>query len=156
MQDDILDAAIVNMNFNEIEQLNFYQILSDEIIFCVSMENPLATEKELSIDMLKNEPLIMYNTDSVQNQTLMALFENQNIKPQIILHASQLYTIQEFIQHNLGGAFLYASLTKNMHDIVSIPIRPTITQEIGLVWKKGKYINSNTQKLISFTKSFSL
>ena len=106
--------------------------------------------------MLKNEPLIMYNTDSVQNQTLTALFENQNIKPQIILHASQLYTIQEFIQHNLGGAFLYASLTKNMHDIVSIPIRPTITQEIGLVWKKGKYINSNTQKLISFTKSFSL
>lgn len=156
VQDDILDAAIVNMDFHEIEQLNFHQILSDEIIFGVSKKNPLAKEKEITIDMLKNEPLIMYNTDSVQNQTLMALFENQNIKPQILLHASQLYTIQEFIRHNLGGAFLYSSLTKNMNEIVSIPIRPTITQEIGLVWKKGKYINSNTQKFISFTKSFSL
>ena len=156
VQDDILDAAIVNMNFHEIEQLNFYQILSDKIVFCVSKSNPLSKEKEISVDMLKNEPLIMYNTDSVQNQTLLTLFEKLNIKPHVLLHASQLYTIQEFIHHNLGGAFLYSSLAKNMKDIVNIPIRPSITQEIGLVWKKGKYINSNTQKLISFTKSFSL
>lgn len=75
VQDDILDAAIVNMNFHEIEQLNFYQILSDKIVFCVSKSNPLSKEKEISVDMLKNEPLIMYNTDSVQNQTLLTLFE---------------------------------------------------------------------------------
>lgn len=41
VQDDILDAAIVNINFHEIEQLNFYQILSDKIVFCVSKSNPL-------------------------------------------------------------------------------------------------------------------
>ncbi len=58
VQDDILDAAIVNINFHEIEQLNFYQILSDKIVFCVSKSNPLSKEKEISVDMLKNEPLI--------------------------------------------------------------------------------------------------
>lgn len=67
--------------------------------------------------MLKDEPLIMYNTDSVQNQTLLSIFDSIKVKPHVILNASQLYTIQAFVQKNLGGAILYSSLLKNMHGI---------------------------------------
>ena len=104
--------------------------------------------------MLKDEPLIMYNTDSVQNQTLLSIFDSIKVKPPVILNASQLYTIQAFVQKNLGGAILYSSLLKNMHGIKGIPITPTITQEIGLVWQKGRYLNSSTEKFITFTKDF--
>jgi len=104
--------------------------------------------------MLKDEPLIMYNTDSVQNQALLSIFDSIKVKPHVILNASQLYTIQAFVQKNLGGAILYSSLLKNMHGIKGIPITPTITQEIGLVWQKGRYLNSSTEKFISFTKDF--
>ncbi|MFR0962440.1 MAG: hypothetical protein ACLSGB_11655 [Dorea sp.] len=44
-------------------------------MFCVSPEHPLAREKELTVEMIKNEPIMMYNTDSVQTNTLMGLFE---------------------------------------------------------------------------------
>lgn len=37
--------------------------------------------------MLKEEPLILYNTDSVLNKTLLALFENAGLKPNILLYA---------------------------------------------------------------------
>lgn len=153
VQDEVLDLALVNMNFYEMDKLNSLQILSDKVVFCVSKEHHLAHEKEVTIEMLKNEPLIMYNTDSVQNATLNSLFDSLKIKPNIILCASQLYTIQNFIKNNLGGAFLYASLLKNMTDIVSIPLVPEISQEIGLVWKKGKYINSSVEKYIAFFQS---
>lgn len=66
---------------------------------------------------------------------------------------SQLYTIQKFIDSNLGGAFLYASLLKNLPGLVGIPIVPTISQEIGLVWKKGKYINDSAEKFIDYIKA---
>ena len=151
---DTLDLALVNLNFYETNKLDSCQLLSDKLVFCVSKGHHLAREKYISIEMLKEEPLIMYNTDSIQNRTLLSLFDGYNIKPHIILNASQLYTIQAFIHENLGGAILYSSLLKNMNEIKSLPITPTITQEIGLVWSKGKYRNSSIEKFISFSKEF--
>jgi DNA-binding transcriptional LysR family regulator len=152
--EDTLDLALVNMNFYEIEKLNSYMLLSDQIVFCVSPKHHLANETVLSMEMLKEEPLIMYNTDSVLNTTLYSRFEGINIKPNVIMHASQLYTIQNFITNNLCGAFLYSSLMKNLPGLVGIPITPIIKQEIGIVWKKGKYVNESVEKYIAFTKKY--
>ena len=96
----------------------------------------------------------MYNTDSVQNTTLDSLFKSIGVKPNVLMRASQLYTIQNFVKNNLGGAFLYSSLLKNMPGLTGIPIAPAIRQEIGLVWQKGKYINSSVEKYISFTEKY--
>lgn len=152
--EETLDLALVNMNFYEIDKLNSHQLLSDRIVFCVSPEHHLATKKEISIEMLKDENLIMYNTDSVLNTTLYSRFEGVGVKPNVILHASQLYTIQNFINDNLGGAFLYSSLLKNLPGLIGISIVPSIKQEIGLIWKKGKYVNDCVEKYISFTKKY--
>ena len=107
-------------------------------------------EKEVTVEMLKEEPLILYNTDSVLNKTLLALFENAGLKPNILLYASQLYTIRSFVLNNLGGAFLYSSLLKNDRNLVKIPVVPLIYQDIGLVWKKGKYLNNSVEAFLSF------
>lgn len=106
--------------------------------------------------MIKDMPLIMYNTDSVQNETLDAIFKNSAIKPNVILHASQLYTIKSFICEECAGAFLYSSLLKKLPGVVGIPITPTIHQSIGLVWKKGSYTTDSTDKFISFVKKHTI
>jgi Transcriptional regulator len=156
VNDDVLDLSFVNMHFYDIDKMNSYQITTDFFVFCVSPEHHLANEPEISIEMLANEPLIMYNTDSVQNTTLNALFENTGNKPNIVLHASQLYTIKNFVRNNLGGAFLYSSLLDDDSGLVRIPVIPHIEQDIGIVWKKGKYINNSVEKFISFTQKYSL
>ena len=150
--DETLDLALVNMNFYEIDKLNSYQLLSDRIVFCVSPEHPLAKEKEVSLEMLKDEKLILYNTDSVLNTTLYSRFESSGIKPNVIMHASQLFTIRNFISNHLGGAFLYSSLMKNLPGLIGIPVAPAIRQESGLVWKKGKYVNDSVEKYIAFVQ----
>lgn len=153
--EDVLDLALVNMNFYETDKLNSYEILSDKVVFVVSKEHPFAQEKEIRMEMLKDENLILYNTDSVLNATLYSRFEAMKIKPNVIMNASQLYTIRNFVRQNLGGAFLYASLLKNLPELSGIPVVPEIRQEIGLVWKKGKYMNNSVEKFISFTKEYS-
>lgn len=155
VQEDIMDIAFVNMHFYDIDKMHSYRILTDHIVFCVSSEHHMAGNKEVSIEMLKDEPLIMYNTDSVQNKTLNVLFDNIGCKPNVILHASQLYTITNFISNNLGGAFLYSSLLRNNSDLIKIPVMPLIEQDIGIVWKKGKYINSSVEKFIAYTHKYS-
>lgn len=86
--------------------------------------------------MLKDEPIIMYNTDSVQNTTLNARFENAGITPNIIMHASQLYTIERFLQNGNCGAVLYSSLVKNMNGVKGIPITPLTSRTLVLCGKK--------------------
>lgn len=154
VQEEQLDLAFVNMHFYDADNMNTYPILSEHIVFCVSPGHHLAGEKSVSIEMLKDEPLIMYNTDSVQNATLSALFESRGIKPNIIMHASQLYTIQKFVKENLGGACFYSSILADCPDFIKIPIVPLISQDIGLAWKKGKYINSSVDRFISFVKNY--
>lgn len=154
VQEEQLDLAFVNMHFYDADNMNTYQILSEHIVFCVSPEHRLADAKNVSVEMLKDEPLIMYNTDSVQNATLRALFESKGIKPNVIMHASQLYTIKAFIRENLGGACFYSSILADCPDFIKIPIVPLISQDIGLVWKKGKYLNSSANRFISFVKSY--
>lgn len=156
VHEGILDAALVNMHFYEIDKLNSIQIMQDKIVFCVSKNHPFAKKKEVTFDMIKDMPLIMYNTDSVQNETLDAIFKNSAIKPNVILHASQLYTIKSFICEECAGAFLYSSLLKKLPGVVGIPITPTIHQSIGLVWKKGNYTTDSTDKFISFVKKHTI
>ena len=152
VQEEQLDVALVNMHFYDIDKMNSCTLRTERIVFCVSKHHHLAREKQITIEQLKDEPIIMYNTDSVQNTTLGVYFDRAGIKPNVIMHASQLFTIKNFIQNELGGAFLYSSLLKNLPGLVGIPIVPAIEQEIGIIWKKGKYINGSVEKFIQFVK----
>lgn len=154
VQEDALDLALANMNFSDIGKVGSFRFFTDQLVFCVSPEHSLAGRKELTLSELKNEPIIMYNVDSVQNQTLSSLFEEQGIKPNIILQASQLYTIHKFIIHRLGGAILYSSLLEQLTDLVGIPLSPPIKQDIGIIWKKRKYLNNSVEQFISFAKKY--
>jgi len=152
VQEETLDLALVNMHFYDIDKMNTFRIQTEHLVFCVSKEHRLAKEKEVTIEMLRDEPIIMYNTDSVQNTTLNSRFENAGITPNVILHASQLYTIERFLHSGNCGAVLYSSLVKHMNGVKGIPIDPVIQQEIGIVWKKGKYINGSVEKFLNFVK----
>ncbi|MCI8575986.1 MAG: LysR family transcriptional regulator [Lachnospiraceae bacterium] len=154
VQQDVLDLALVNMHYYEIDKMYSYRMLTDSIVFCVSPGHTLAKEKEVTIEMLSEEPLVLYNTDSLLNTSIHARFEALEKKPLVLLHASQLYTIKNFISQGLAGAFLYASVLQNDPELVRLPVAPAIRQDIGIVWKKGKYINSSVERFISFTKRY--
>ena len=58
VQEGKLDLALVNMHFYEIDKLNSFTVMNDKIVFCVSKSHPLAKCHEVTIEMIKNEPLI--------------------------------------------------------------------------------------------------
>lgn len=149
-----LDAAIVNLDLCDTERFHHHVILKDRFVYCVSKENPLSKEKELSFERLLKEPTILFNSDATQNSLVMARFASLKEVPNIVVHSSQLFTVLNFIRENLAGAFLYKSTPVDDPDIVKIPVTPAITSEIGLIWKKGIYINRNMNRFLDFVKSY--
>ena len=152
INEDMLDVALVNMDFYNISKYESHFLMTDSYVFCVSKTHKFANECEITFDMLKDEPVILFNTDSVQNDTIFARYHALNIMPEVLMHSSQLGTILNFVRGGNCGAFLYSSLAVNPRDFVEIRIKPEITNNFGLLWKKGKIPTSKTAKFIEYIK----
>lgn len=151
-----LDIALVNMGFYNIDQFESLTLMEDGYSLCVSRSHRLASEKAVTLDMLTDESLIFYNTDSVQNQTLQARFRAVGIQPHVVMHCSQLYTTLNIVRGGNCAAFLFSSLAVNPRDFRMIPIEPAITNRFGLIWKKGAYVPLRTTKFIEFARGYDI
>lgn len=107
----------------------------------------------VSIQDMAKQPLIFFNADSVQNQLLKLRFELEGYTPNIIMRSSQIYTTLQFLKTGRYACFLYSSMTDKFPEIIGIPMQTPIRVKIGMIWKKSRYISSDMQTLISFTKS---
>lgn len=154
VQNDTLDLALVNMEQYNIDKFNKTVLADDQFLFCVSKEHPLSVREAVTIKDMAKEPLIMFNADSVQNQLLKNRFESEGYTPHIIMRSSQIYTTLQFLKKNRYGCFFYSSMIKKFPDIVGIPLDPPVRVSIGMVWKKGKYINNDMQKFLNFTTKY--
>lgn len=149
-----LDIAIVNAEQPSIDKCNSRIIDTEDLLFCVAPDHPLAGQKTLLLTMLADEPLILFNTDSVQVMTLTRQFKAVGVNPHIILNTSQITTLINMVKSGHMGTFLYRSIVEKYPDIVGIPVMPSIEQRIGVIWKKGKYQNTTTEKVIKFIENF--
>lgn len=89
-----LDIAIVNAEQPSIDKCNSKIIDTEDLLFCVSPEHPLADQQTILLTMLANEPLILFNTDSVTGfMTLTRQFKAVGVNPHILLNTSQITTL---------------------------------------------------------------
>lgn len=149
-----LDIAIVNAEQPAIDKCNFRIIDTEDLLFCVSHEHPLAAQQTVLLSMLSDEPLILFNTDSVQVMTLTRQFKAAGITPRVLLNTSQITTLLNMIKSDHTGSFLYRSIVEAHPEIVGIPVVPSIEQRIGIIWKKGKYQNMTVEKVIKYIENF--
>ena len=154
MLEEKLDIAIVNAEQPSIDKCKSKIIDTEDLLFCVSPEHPLANQQTILLTMLANEPLILFNTDSVQVMTLTRQFKAVGVNPPILLNTSQITTLLNMVKSDRVGTFLYRSIVEAHPDIVGIPVMPSIEQRIGVIWKKGKYQNATTEKVIKFIENF--
>ena len=151
-----LDVAMANMDFYNLDKYNSYTIMKDRYVYCVHKTHRYAHEKEITMEMLRDEPIILFNTDSVQTQTVITHMRSAGITPNIHMYCSQLVTILNFIRGGKCGAFLYSSLTANQEDFLSIPVSPAFSSKFGIIWKKGIFIPDQLTKFITFIKEFNV
>lgn len=149
-----LDIAVANLDFYNLDKYNSHVMMEDCYIYCVSRTHRYAGEKEITMEMLKDEALILFNTDSVQTQTVVARLRSAGITPQVRMYCSQLTTTLNYVRGGDCGAFLYSSIAVNPRDFVAIPIAPEITNKFGIIWKKGIFVPDQLTKFINFVKEY--
>ena len=147
-----LSIVVVRQNQTIHKNLEWIKIGETNLVFTVGNNHKLARNKTISIEEIKDTPLIMMNEDTLQSQIIDEAFKNHDMTPNVKIRTNQLITITELLNTDNYGAFLFNQLVKNNYHISLIPLTEPIVLDLILVWNKNTELSPATISLINFIK----
>ena len=150
VQNDVLDIGLINMEVPNVDKFHCRELISDPLYYGVCKGHRYENEKEMRLEMLEGEAIILYNQDSVQNRILQSRFSALELSPRVIMRSSQIPTILKFMRQGNCGCFFYKSVIPLFPEVIGIPLTPEIRTRAGLIWRRGRYISSGMQKFLDY------
>lgn len=147
-ENDEIDAAFIILE--SYDETEVKPIVNTQVQLCVNIENELAQKDVISMEEIGYEPVIMLKEGFYHNKVVRERYSQSKVKPNIIYYSNQLDTIKSFVKSNIGSAFLIREIVEHEDEIKAIPLKNPIEINIGLVWKKDRYVSKTTKIFIDF------
>lgn len=119
-------------------------------VCCVSKNHRLAQKRGVSIEDIKDEPLILFKNSFYQTERIRKRYAQNGYTPNILHDTAQVSTIQSIAASGLAVGFIFKFLLESMPELVGIPLDPPMRTQVSLVWKQSEYLSGNMQHFISF------
>lgn len=149
LEQDQLDLGIV-ITSDLSATLNAKRIAKSEIVVCFSPLHPLAEQTSVNFDALQHEPFILLKEDTYHRRIILHECKKHGFNPNIILSSSQIDTIKGLIATGVGISFLLDVIAASDQRIHCIPLESHLFVEIGLTWKKDRYLSKASQSFIEY------
>lgn len=157
--DDIeywISNGIVDFGFVSLPTLHRFEVIplkKDRMLCLLYDEHPLVHQKELSFEMIKEEPLIMSKKGS--DNDLRRLLEENNITPNIKFELADDQAIFSMVQHGIGIAILpEMALYRIPKNIRILNFEQENYRTIGIAATSFKNLAPATKKFIEYLKSW--
>ncbi|MBQ3854980.1 MAG: LysR family transcriptional regulator [Anaerovibrio sp.] len=152
LERDELDFGIVILS-DASANLQLLPMTRNQIVACVPSQHPLAKKNSLTIHDLANTDLIMLKEGSFLRYMVLNKLKMANITPNIVLESNQIETIKGLVSSNVGISFLLDFIVKGTPGIKPLSFAEPIYVDLGLAWKKERYISKAAQSFIDFCKN---
>jgi len=130
--------------------LELLAITRNQLLACVPSKHPLAKKKAVGYRDISDLPLILFKPGSYLRQLLLRDIAQSGITPNIVMESNQLSTIKGLVTREVGISFLLDLVIDNHPGITALPLREPIFVDVGLAWKKERYISKAAQSFIDF------
>lgn len=157
--DGALDIGLICNYPVQKSSFEVIKLLKDPLMVVVDKTNPLADKSSLDFSDLKKESFILYRKDFSLYDRIMEECAKNNFYPHIVCESSQKEFMIEMVEAKLGIALLPSRICANLdlETIRSIPFqRPAVNLELGMIWKKNKYLPFAVRELITMTETFTI
>ena len=148
---DELDFGIV-ITSDASPSLNILPMTRSQLVVCVPAGSPLAKKNKITNEDIANANLIVMKQGSYLRQIVQDRFHAINVKPNIVLESGQITTIKGLVAHGVGIAFLLDFIAEDQSNLSAVPLEEPIFVDIGLAWKKDRYVSKAAQAFINFCK----
>lgn len=130
--------------------LNSIPITSQEIVLCLSPEHRLSTAPSVSFTQLRDESFVLLKEEFFHRRLVLDECARHGFTPRIVFSSNQIETVKAMVASNVGISFLMKMVVRNHANLVGVPLTEPLSINIGLVWKKGKYLSRAAQAFIDF------
>ena len=151
LESDELDFGIIIVP-DSTPNLNVLKMSRNQLMVCVSQRSTLARKEWITPRDIASSDLIMMKEGSYLREVVQSKLSALKITPRTVLESGQIVTIKGLVAHQVGIAFLLDFICEDSHDIKAIPFYEPIFVDIGLAWKKEKYVSKAAQAFIDFCK----
>ncbi len=151
LERDELDFGIIIIS-NASTSLQLLPMSKNQIMACVTENSPMATRESLSLRDIAASDIIMQKDGSFLRQTILQEMKEANITPNIVLESNQVVTIKGLVSRGVGIAFLLDIVLEDFPGIRAVPLENPLFVDVGLAWKKDRYISKAAQSFIDFCK----
>lgn len=130
-------------------------LFEDQPAILVHPDHPLARSKQVAIDQLREENLILPMQDTPRRERLIQLLHSGGIDPDTISSFNYLIS-RNMVQQNIGIAFTTVrSRHVNLGDLRVIPLENTLTPwRMCLYWMRGHSMTQAEQAFRSFVEAY--
>ncbi len=135
------------------------KLLKDPLMLIVHKEHPLTKKKTVEFKDIENEPIIQYRNDFSLHDSIMEECSRNGFYPHVVCESSQKEFMVEMVEAKLGIALLPSKICANIQNdtIVAIPFKqPKVNLELGMIWKKNKYLPFAVRAFIETAKKHPL
>ena len=151
LERDELDFGIIIIS-GASNHLQLLPMTKDQIVCCVPEDSPLAAKKSISLHDIAEENIIMLKEGSFLRQAILSRMKDENITPNIVLESNQVVTLKGLVASGVGIAFLLNMVVEDTPGVKAIPLVDPLIVDVGLAWKKDRYISKAAQSFIDFCK----
>ncbi len=139
------------------ENLEVMSILKDPLMLIVHKDHPLATQSVTTMQELEKETFIIYRKDFTLYDRIIEECSKNGFFPTIACETSQKDLIIEMVAAKLGIALLPKRICDQMQNdtLKAIPFaEENIFLELGMTWKKNKYLPYAVREFIALAYDF--
>ena len=126
------------------EDFEAHEIRRDPLMTLIAADHPLAARERISIDDLRDTPLILFESGFAQNRLIINACHSKGFEPVVAARSGQIDFIVELAAAGVGAAFLPRLLDRRRAGagVVSITLdEPDVDWRLALVWRKGAYLS---------------
>ena len=152
-----IDIMIRTLPFTDDDKYDISPLFVEKIIVALPENSPLAEKQTLSIDDLRNQPIIGLAKGYKMYQHINAYFELNDYTPNIVVSSSNNGTIAAYVKSGFGIAFFpelsWAGILGE--GIVSRPFADFDSRRtIYFAYRKDAQLNEAALKFIEFGKEY--
>lgn len=154
-----LDIGLVCSVTSTNENLETIRFLKDPLQLIVHESHRLAGQKTIAMSDLANEAFIIYRKDFILFDRIIEECKNHGFYPTIACETTQKDLFIEMVQAKLGIALLPQKIAEKIpyDSIKRIPFEEqAIHLELGITWKKNKYLPYSVREFIQLAHEFVL
>ncbi len=127
---------------------NSEKLFSTALQLAIKKDHPMAAKKKITPKMLASLPLVIMSKGSYHYKSILSTFNDINLN--IIMHSSQLSTIQYMICNHDCATIIYEDIFADDPNICYIPLERPIPAHIHVFWQKNSYLSSAIKSFITY------